>query len=80
MVHGKELLAEGLKELNLELSDKQQNQFMDYFDIYDDAYDEFFVDDFCSCPYCGMPSDSSNPDVLCSDCRETFGHVFYSEL
>lgn len=31
MVHGKELLAKGLKELNLELSDKQQNQFMDYF-------------------------------------------------
>lgn len=33
MVHGKELLAKGLKELNLELSDKQQNQFMDYFEM-----------------------------------------------
>ena len=33
MIHGKELLIEGLKELNLELSDMQQNQFMDYFDM-----------------------------------------------
>ena len=55
---------------------------MDYLDLdfYDDAYDDCDPDDFCSCPYCGMPTESSNPDVLCSDCRETFGHVFYSEL
>lgn len=33
MAHGKELLIEGLKELNLELSDKQQNQFMEYYDM-----------------------------------------------
>lgn len=31
MVHGMELLVEGLKKLNLELSDKQKKQFMDYY-------------------------------------------------
>lgn len=33
MAHGKEILKEGLNELNLELSIKQQNQFMNYFDM-----------------------------------------------
>lgn len=29
---------------------------------------------------CGQPNYSSDPDVLCSDCRETYGHAFASEL
>ena len=32
------------------------------------------------CPYCGNPSDSSDPDVLCRECREDFGHTFIHEL
>lgn len=32
------------------------------------------------CKYCGKPSGSTDPDVLCKQCREDFGHAFFSEL
>lgn len=32
------------------------------------------------CKYCGRPNNSTDEDILCNDCRETFGHTFYSEL
>jgi len=32
------------------------------------------------CKYCGKPNNSKDEDVLCEECRETFGHSFYSEL
>lgn len=32
------------------------------------------------CPYCDEVSDSSDPNVLCKDCRELFGHTFIHEL
>ena len=32
------------------------------------------------CKYCGEFTDSDDEDVLCEDCRQTFGHTFYSEL
>ena len=33
------------------------------------------------CLYCKENiTDSINPKVLCSQCRETFGHTFYNEL
>lgn len=33
------------------------------------------------CKYCYTNIvDSSDEDVLCKECRETFGHTFYSEL
>lgn len=32
------------------------------------------------CKYCGAPNNSTDADVLCEECRETFGHTFYSEL
>jgi len=32
------------------------------------------------CKYCGEENGSKDEDVLCKDCRETFGHGFYSEL
>jgi hypothetical protein len=34
----------------------------------------------CDCPYCGEKSDSIDSNVLCKDCRETFGHTFIGEL
>ena len=37
-------------------------------------------DTACDCGYCGQPTGSSDPDVLCKDCQETFGHAFLSEL
>lgn len=32
------------------------------------------------CKYCGQETGSSDRDVLCAECRDTFGHTFYSEL
>lgn len=36
--------------------------------------------DSCLCPYCGEPSGSIDPDVLCAECHLCFGHAFYHEL
>ena len=30
--------------------------------------------------YCGFDTNSPDEDVLCDECRECFGHTFYSEL
>ena len=33
------------------------------------------------CPYCKEnDTDSIDPNILCPDCRETFGHSFFNEL
>lgn len=32
------------------------------------------------CKYCGDVVKGTDEDVLCEDCRYTFGHTFYSEL
>ena len=32
------------------------------------------------CKYCGEETNSPDPNVLCEECRECFGHAFYSEL
>jgi hypothetical protein len=32
------------------------------------------------CPYCGEKSNSTDPKILCADCRETFGHYSIDEL
>lgn len=32
------------------------------------------------CKYCGNIVQGTDEDVLCPDCRMTFGHTFYSEL
>ena len=32
------------------------------------------------CGYCGWVVEGKDEDVLCSECRITFGHAFYSEL
>ena len=33
------------------------------------------------CPYCKEnDTDSIDPNILCPNCRETFGHSFFNEL
>jgi hypothetical protein len=32
------------------------------------------------CRYCGEPNHSTEPDLLCRECREMFGHSFFNEL
>ena len=33
-----------------------------------------------NCKYCGQLVEGSYEDLLCGDCRESFGHSLYSEL
>lgn len=33
-----------------------------------------------SCKYCGAIADGTFEDLLCGDCRQTFGHSLFSEL
>lgn len=32
------------------------------------------------CKYCGCIANGTNKDVLCEDCKNIFGHKYYSEL
>lgn len=32
------------------------------------------------CKYCGSVAKGIDEDILCDDCRDIFGHAFYSEL
>lgn len=32
------------------------------------------------CKYCGDIANGCDDDVLCDDCKEIFGHSFYSQL
>lgn len=32
------------------------------------------------CKYCGEIAEGTDENVLCSECRELFGHTFYHEL
>ena len=32
------------------------------------------------CEYCGKVVEGNDKDVLCDECRMTFGHKYYSEL
>lgn len=32
------------------------------------------------CKYCGNIAEGTYEEVLCTDCRDTFGHAFYYEL
>lgn len=33
-----------------------------------------------ACKYCGQIAEGTHKDLLCSDCREIFGHTMFSEL
>lgn len=55
--------------------------FKDFFTMMDNVIKE--LDLFIKpkeCKYCHKITDSIDEDVLCSSCRENFGHTFYSEL
>jgi len=32
------------------------------------------------CQYCGQVAEGKDKNVLCQECRELFGHAFFSEL
>ena len=43
------------------------------------GWDEYYTPTY-QCKYCGSWTSGMNEDALCKDCREIFGHAFYSEL
>lgn len=43
------------------------------------SWDEYYAP-IHECKYCGEITNGADEDVLCEDCRMTFGHAFYSEL
>jgi len=52
------------------------------FTRHKDGHMELIVvpDGYMLCKYCGHPHKTNNKDLLCPECRETFGHTLYSEL
>lgn len=36
--------------------------------------------DYHECKYCGGLAAGPDPNVLCDECRQDFGHTYYSEL
>lgn len=51
------------------------------FGIPDEDFSErVFHSDKNSCKYCGKKNGSPDPNILCPECRQNFGHTFYSEL
>ena len=43
------------------------------------GWDEYYTP-IHECKYCGAITNGADVNVLCEDCRMTFGHTFYSEL
>ena len=43
------------------------------------GWDEYYIP-IHRCKYCGEITNGADENVLCEDCRITFGHAFYSEL
>jgi uncharacterized CHY-type Zn-finger protein len=38
------------------------------------------TEEYMLCKFCGEPSGSVDPDILCDECESLFGHARYSEL
>lgn len=45
-----------------------------------EVYNKAAGKDGHKCKYCGSWVKGNNPDELCDDCKETFGHSLYTEL
>ena len=58
-------------------------EWQELYDGGDDTnpvgWDEYYTP-IHECKYCGVITNGADENVLCKDCRMTFGHAFYSEL
>ena len=43
------------------------------------GWDEYYTP-MHKCKYCDAWAKGANENLLCNDCKEVFGHAFYSEL
>lgn len=57
------------------------DEFVNEFNNWLDKLDIKSTDDgMMRCKYCGNKYRTKEEDLLCLECREMFGHAFYSEL
>lgn len=60
--------------------DKAKSEGIELVKVDIDAQISFDISGPVLCQYCGAPNGSDDEDLLCQDCRETFGHSLFSEL
>ena len=63
-----------------------KEMFKEWEELYDGGddtnpvgWDEYYTP-IHQCKYCGAFANGADEDLLCKDCREIFGHTFFSEL
>lgn len=75
------LRIEELSKLSNELKDTEVCKVIKkILDLINDIYILIPQKRINRCKYCNELTDSQDPNILCSNCRETFGHSFFSEL
>ena len=61
-----------------EIDDKVVGYTARFYNVMPKKYEKMIYVNYCK--YCGNPTNNVDEDVLCKDCRDMFGHTFYSEL
>lgn len=75
------LRIEELSKLSNELKDNEVCQIIKkILDLINDIYILIPQKRINRCKYCTKLTDSQDPNILCPNCIETFGHSFFSEL
>ena len=80
--HGRKVVAEFKENEKEELKEYLKTHYCHKFSIGSDGYMLVTIarEGYKPCKYCGEPHKTECEDLLCPECRETFGHTFYSEL
>ena len=75
------LRIEELSKLSNELKDTEVCKVIKkILDLINDIYILIPQKRINRCKYCSKLTDSQDPNILCPNCKETFGHSFFSEL
>ena len=75
------LRIEELSKLSNELKDNEVCKIIKkILDLINDIYILIPQKRINRCKYCSEHTDSQDSNILCPNCRETFGHSFFSEL
>lgn len=73
-----QVLIEGMKPTGEKFKATATFSFMWDNKLNENTYIEFKQEQ--QCPYCKGSSDSTDSNVLCQECRQTFGHSTIEEL
>ena len=75
------LQIEELSKISNELKDNEVCQIIKkILDLINDIYILIPQKRINRCKYCSELTDSQDPNILCHNYRETFGHSFFNEL